>query len=121
MEEDMYLFNVMNNFLLKLEKKHTNQAQTHNKLDLQGRQVAHSEMEVAKKSYENQFGKHEGINGINKFVENRLRFDPLKRESYMSELEKRGVVLNLIERSRELVLRDRETAMNQALLSGRPY
>lgn len=33
----------------------------------------------------------------------------------MTNLEKRGVVLNLVERSRELVLRERENAVKASL------
>jgi hypothetical protein len=117
MEEDMGLFNALSNFLLKMEKKYAEMLEGYNYYELKRRRDEKDAFRKTREKFEQRMGQHEPINRINHFIEHRLRFDQTRREEYMENLEKRGVVLNLVERSRELILREKENAVKSAFAS----
>lgn len=79
-EEDLALYNILNGYSFKMEKKYNENLTKFNFFEAKKRREERQSCQKSKEKFEKRIGKHEPINQINRFIEQRVRFDQGSRE-----------------------------------------
>lgn len=82
-EEDLALYNILNGFSFKMERKYTENLSKFNYFEAKKRKEEKASLQKSKEQFEKRVGRHDPIDKINKFIEERVRFDQDSREEYM--------------------------------------
>ena len=98
-------------------EKHFNDAKR-NYIQFEAFKTEKTKQEIAKKLLNSEKNRvpHPEISSINKFIENRKRHNQDRREASLSKLEKLGVKFSIEQRSKDLIVREKEKIMSNYLI-----